>query len=625
MQVSCSHCGARYEFDADAIPAAGYDAQCTTCNGVFFVAPQQEVPAAQVAVSCNNCGAVYQFSASEIPPAGYDAQCTQCQAVFFVGPATIAPATPVALPDSPAHSTSTTEIFNPAATQTVEDIPTMDAADFASESEVMKNPLLAHEQQQPPAGFEEGVTRPFQVPNADVSEPLPPLGDMPLPVPVPVVPVVPMSVPSTTEHEQTTQRGFSPQALHSGTMEIDLAEVEPEPAEPELAEDDAEPAPAPRRGGRATKTDEFSDVMAINAELGEPIGDSGGHLTPEEEVEGIHDRRSQRWLGIVGGVLGVGVLCGLLYLVAPRAFDMTLGRVVGIKRTVDPAAVPFVDKGVAAMLEDTDEAYAKAAKEFDQAVKIDPLYADALALGAVAQVWRGSDLQIQGAELVQMAQREQANVRGIQEVTQRPPALTSKLVELQKLAQQHREAGTDLLETGGHYISDGLGWLLRARRHFPKSILLAEAEAICYGADPDGLPRADKALARSFELRYGPKAAPPAGGPPDAWVPFAQGTIRATDKGATEQVEELWLSALKEEPKFQRTRWLLARLYARTGQREAAKHVLDDILTAIPTHTKAKALLASLVAPAAAPVAAPPEELAHGAHAAKGKAKSKHH
>jgi len=92
MQVACTRCGAQYEFEASAIPAAGYNAQCAHCGNLFFVAPPApEVPPPaprepeMVSVTCKHCNAVYQFEASAIPEGGYDAQCTQCQGIFFVG------------------------------------------------------------------------------------------------------------------------------------------------------------------------------------------------------------------------------------------------------------------------------------------------------------------------------------------------------------------------------------------------------------------------------------------------------------------------------------------------------------------------------------------------------------
>ena len=100
MKAVCNHCGAQYEFDASTIPPEGYNAQCSTCNQVFFIKPEvqqpqapqpqpaaPQAPAAQPAqlnASCNHCGMVYQFTPESIPAAGYNAQCTSCGQVFFV-------------------------------------------------------------------------------------------------------------------------------------------------------------------------------------------------------------------------------------------------------------------------------------------------------------------------------------------------------------------------------------------------------------------------------------------------------------------------------------------------------------------------------------------------------------
>jgi len=98
MQVSCPECSAQYEFDSSAIPAEGYDAQCTSCDSIFFVEPEVEGTAApkvaeevadEVSSTCPHCGAVYQFATEDIPETGYDAQCTQCDGIFFVSPGTL--------------------------------------------------------------------------------------------------------------------------------------------------------------------------------------------------------------------------------------------------------------------------------------------------------------------------------------------------------------------------------------------------------------------------------------------------------------------------------------------------------------------------------------------------------
>jgi hypothetical protein len=131
-----------YEFDASVIPAEGYDAQCTHCNAVFFVAPETPV-SPQVSVSCSHCGAVYQFAAADVPAGGYDAQCTQCQGVFFVSADGSVPTSPsleaetFAQPTQPAMSMAAYTAPQQFASTTGEVVPEVSADDFKSMSEVM--------------------------------------------------------------------------------------------------------------------------------------------------------------------------------------------------------------------------------------------------------------------------------------------------------------------------------------------------------------------------------------------------------------------------------------------------------------------------------------------------------
>ncbi|HSI05250.1 MAG TPA: zinc-ribbon domain-containing protein, partial [Myxococcota bacterium] len=50
MQVTCPHCGARYQFERSLIPQAGYDAQCANCSGIFVVAPDASGNEAPIAL-----------------------------------------------------------------------------------------------------------------------------------------------------------------------------------------------------------------------------------------------------------------------------------------------------------------------------------------------------------------------------------------------------------------------------------------------------------------------------------------------------------------------------------------------------------------------------------------------
>ncbi len=61
MQVACGKCGATYEFDATAIPADGYDAQCTNCGNVFFVAPERVEPTVSVSLGGGTLGVGGRF------------------------------------------------------------------------------------------------------------------------------------------------------------------------------------------------------------------------------------------------------------------------------------------------------------------------------------------------------------------------------------------------------------------------------------------------------------------------------------------------------------------------------------------------------------------------------------
>ena len=50
MQVTCPHCGARYQFERSLIPQGGYDAQCANCSGIFVVAPDASGNEAPIAL-----------------------------------------------------------------------------------------------------------------------------------------------------------------------------------------------------------------------------------------------------------------------------------------------------------------------------------------------------------------------------------------------------------------------------------------------------------------------------------------------------------------------------------------------------------------------------------------------
>lgn len=620
MQVSCGQCAATYEFDAAMIPAEGYDAQCTTCNAVFFVAPAVNdsvalanapvaVPVAPsagglVAVTCGQCGAVYQFSAADIPAGGYDAQCTQCQTVFFVSadgqaPAAAAPG-PIAIPDLDADTGTGHYLIEPAA-----DLPSAPAYELETDLSAF--------------GRSEG----------------PPLGGGPTPTPFGGSTSPSLALPSALEMGgaeldppagRPAPAGFSPVALDSGTLEPSFVGLAParDPEEDlsampgghgdfgDLGDDDS----------ALPSGDEFADVMAINAELGEPIAEP----EDEEDVERRKASRRRRSLIVAAAVGAVLVGVGGTFMVSPRAFDMTVGRLIGIKRTVNPAALPHFERGRKIMLDDTDEAYQEAAKAFEQALKQDPLFPDAIATAALAHIFRGVDLQAQGRAALEAGIRNREELKAVEALPpKRRVKLMARLEELRRAVKATRDQSTNFLETGGKAMSDGQMLLEHGMQSFPASALIAEATAIWYTMDPEGVSKAEKTLAHTVVLRTGSEGPVNLTAPPDAWAPFAFARLHVNERDGLEQARGGLDAALKKDPRFQRARWELAQMLAHTGQKEEATKLAHEILAAVPKHSKAQALLVAINQPAEPVANAPAAKDTPAKAELPGKLKGKKH
>lgn len=157
MRVACPECSAEYEFSSTDIPPDGYDAQCTNCSAVFFVAPVATNPGMTVpiepvvTIDCPGCAARYQFPASEIPAGGYEAKCTQCGEVFFVAePENSETSEDVSVASTPEEPPSTGE----------EDVPSPSSEELAelpdASSAMVELPQIES------AGFDSAVTE--QVP-----------------------------------------------------------------------------------------------------------------------------------------------------------------------------------------------------------------------------------------------------------------------------------------------------------------------------------------------------------------------------------------------------------------------------------------------------------------------------
>lgn len=511
MEVACRQCGAKYQFDAAAIPAAGYDAQCTSCGNVFFVAPKQaDAEPGTVSVSCVHCGAVYQFPASAIPPEGYDAQCTQCHKVFFVtaqGPA------PVVTSPAP--------------------VPTAASAPEVAPAPVAPTPVKAL-----------------------VSAPA-----IPSPAPVTPAPIEPAPVVLETK-----------KATPAAAVAHPLPGIDEHPDE------------------------ESADMIALSTELGDPAPAPRG-TSPLGDFEKIMARR-RRFTRVVFGSLGLLLAYVLVtYFFVPRVFDLTLGRVLGIKLAVVSEAVPHVERAGAGLLSDTEAGYAEALAELDQALKIDARYPDAVALAAMVHTFRGLDLQRQGREMYDLGSRATAQIKAFEELPADKRAAQTQAIEaLHKTAAQMATESGRLFEAAGVETSAALELLRPALKEAPNHPLLHVAAGVFYTGDADGLGRAQELLRRAVELKLGTKAQLNLKDPPDGWFVFLQGAIRAASRGGEDDAQAAFAAAVAKEPKLMRARWELVRLALVQGKREEARRQAAELVALAPQHLRAKAVLATIPA-----------------------------
>jgi hypothetical protein len=563
MQVGCSQCGAKYEFEASAIPAGGYDAQCTSCGNVFFVSPEGPAPDANalVTVTCASCGALYQFAASAIPPGGYDAQCTQCHAVFFVSPAGAAPPRP---PEQPVAAAM------PAPTPPIEEAVELTSSGPAVqelEPELVSGATEATAISPAPAGLADEMA---------LANGAPAIGD-----------------PSSSDA-----------AIGVGADTGSGGEV-----------------PA------AASQSDAADMIDLADSLGDP---AAAPVEPGRDFEVILHKRRLRLRVALGALAGVAVAVAGLYFLAPRLFDMTVGRVVGIKLTVDPAAVPLCEQAQPRFFEDTEAGYTAALGLLDQALAIDSAYPDALAYAALSHAFRAVDLQVLGRERHDHGLKAAAELKALGGGS----SSAARLDELRRSVAEDNAAATELFERAGKDMAEALALLKKGMQGSRNSPIINEAAGLYYATDSDGLVKAGELLRYALELRG--TAALDLAKPPDAFIAYLQGKLWAASSNETErpQAAGALQAAIRTEPRLVRARYDLARELSSHQQAAEAKRLLGELLAAAPEHPKAKGLLASLDGSAvlaskepaaAAPVAvAAPEPKAKPGKAKKQKGKRRH-
>lgn len=591
MQVTCPHCAAQYEFDASAIPAEGYDAQCTSCANVFFVAPAAEaVDAAgpiRLSIACPTCQAVYQFAASEIPPEGYDAQCTQCAAVFFVGRTGEVSASPPAVP-VPAAAQEPVLLDTPKQ-------PRVEGPAIATTGPAVV-PLAAAERSRAGA-----ATWGAETPESEPASMFP-------------------SVSAAVEPE-------GPEPIDDADIaSLDEAEAEPigaAPAEPQSAEVGAnEPALAStelagieRAGPDSIGVDpnaSHQDLAELDYALGEPAA-SGSSI--EDDIAFINRGKLRMKIGAAVVALSVVAATAATYRFMPGVFDATVGKALAVKGYVDPQAIEHFQKASRLLLPDTDEAREQALEELDAALAIDPLYPEALALAGIGHALRGDDTKARGRAMLEQGTKALAELKALDELPahRRPKDAGERIEELRAAVDELNASSSKQLEAGAGSMARGIELLRRGLAAFANEPRLNEALGVYYSLDPDNVGKAQAALRRAMQLTGMKDESAALEAPLTPWTPYLYGRIYEA-RGELEHAQRGFEVALAKEGSLQRARFELARLQQRLGKPALARQALEKLLEGTPQHARARALLEAMrehdeavaaVAPAPAPVPAP--------------------
>jgi DNA-directed RNA polymerase subunit RPC12/RpoP len=643
MQVSCSQCGAHYEFDAQAIPAAGYDAQCTTCQAIFFVKPEATAEAT-ITVSCTRCAAQYQFAPSGIPAEGYDAQCTTCQNIFFVSPKP-QPVAPAMQPAQAAKGSAQTgaqsaqpmfqsgqSAYQPAqsATQSASQFAQPGSGPAHQPAQLVVQPVQSGQQSLQPSvqpaqpeyqpvqfpGQQAGLTAKPVASASPASAQRHPVLTSPRAEAVLATPLQAQAAAANFSAPtlQSVAEAFAPKQAAPGEVpEIYAAEfnsvsevMRMPPAEreeaghgfgsaaaaqtPEAA--DATTAQLPRPAKSSDEDDFNAKTPADPTPLPEPEPEpeAAAAPTPSVQLDMQSIQRSSpltRLLGVAG--LATVLMAGGIWALRPQRVETALRKLFGTHHTVTPEVASLLAQGTQALLDDTDESYQTAAKHLQAAITRDPQCADAYAYLALSHALRGADLQAQGRALDAVLQAKQGELHAQQAhgagAAKRAEALRHDHAALQQQSRQ-------LLETGNAEVALGRTALEQGTRALGSDSTLATGHALCLVVSM-GRGAADAGPARAALQKVLPEQGqqPPLS---RAWLQFARGMLQATDNTDVAQLTKTLQQALVQEPRLLRARWFLAQALAERSRPQEAARLLKEVLSASPTHPKALAALQQL-------------------------------
>jgi hypothetical protein len=644
MQVSCSQCGAHYEFDAQAIPAAGYDAQCSTCQAIFFVKPEAVASAAEttITVSCTRCAAQYQFAPSGIPAEGYDAQCTTCQNIFFVSrnPQAAAPGLqsgqsayqpaqaaaqavhqPAQAASQPAYEpvqAASQPAYQPAQAASQPAYEPVQAASQPAYQPAQPASQPAYQPAQPasqpayqpaqPAAESSAASPVFSqfhpvtpTPRADavLASPFEPLAPMPIlgaPTPQAVAAAFAPKQPAPGDVPEVYAAEFN---SVSEVMRMPLAQREAAGDDvgagaaaqsPEAA--DATTAQHPRPAAPNDDDDFSMKTPADPTPLPElPQQADAASPTPSVQLDMRVIQRSSVLTRLLGVAALIGVLLvGGVWALWTHRYDTALQKLLGTHHTLTPEVQSLLAQGTQALLDDTDESYQTAAKHLQAALSRDPQCADAYAYLALSHALRGADLQAQGHALSAALQAKQ-NALHAQSAHGTAAAKHAEAQHHEHAAQQQQHI-RQLLETGNSEIALVGTVQEQGVRALGANGTLATGHALCLAVSV-GNCAANAGPARAALQKVLPeqKLQPPLS---RAWLQFAKGMLQAADSTDVAQLTQTLQQALTQEPRLLRARWFLAQALAQRSRPQEAVRLLNEVLSASPGHPKALAALQQL-------------------------------
>ena len=306
---------------------------------------------------------------------------------------------------------------------------------------------------------------------------------------------------------------------------------------------------------------------------------------------------------LVGGL--ATIMLGL-YFIHPPTFDLLIGQWVGIKAGIDPAAVPHFEAGYVKFCSDSEAAYGDASSDFAMALRIDPLYPDAIVFGCLSQVFlslkiraHGRIVYDQGSEVVKQindldARNKKRRVRGYNKIRD----------ELRARGDMLNEQSRTFFSMAGRKKNAGFQILRAQQKHLQTNPVWLQGYGIYHTLDSDHIPKARKAL-RNILILDGRDPDQPLdiNDPPSLWTVVLNGLIHAGRDQPNKASRSIAAASLEaalaiveqaKGPDLVRVRVIVARLHHEQGDDAKAMAYAKQVLDKHPAHTEAKALLKAI-------------------------------